>query len=362
MKAYRFVPGIVAAVCAACVAVDASSGEKAGRLPTTPLASSALAQGPMPSLEGAVEWLNSKPLTAAELRGKVVLIDFWTYSCINWQRTLPYVRAWADKYKDQGLVVIGVHTPEFSFEKDLDNVRRASSQLKVGHPVAVDSAREIWGAFDNRYWPAQYFIDARGKIRHHHFGEGDYERSERIIQKLLTEAGAKGVGADLVRVEASGIQAEADWSNLRTQETYVGHDRAENFASPGGMTPGRLRAYAAPDRLGLNTWALAGDWTVQGEAATLERPNGRIVYRFHARDLHLVMGPAVRGKSVPFRVLIDGEPPGPAHGVDVDAQGRGVIGEHRLYQLIRQPGPIVDRQFEIEFLEPGVQAYSFTFG
>jgi thiol-disulfide isomerase/thioredoxin len=362
MKAYRFVPGIVAAVCAACLAVDASSGEKAGLLPTTPLVSSARGEGPMPSLEGAVEWLNSKPLTAADLRGKVVLIDFWTYSCINWQRTLPYVRAWADKYKDQGLVVIGVHTPEFSFEKDLDNVRRASAQLKVRHPVAVDSEREIWGAFDNRYWPAQYFIDARGKVRHHHFGEGDYERSERIIQKLLTEAGAKGVGADVVRVEASGIHAEADWSNLRTPETYVGHDRAENFASPGGMTPGRQRAYAAPDRLQLNTWALAGDWTVQREAATLERPNGRIVYRFHARDLHLVMGPAVRGKLVPFRVLIDGQPPGPAHGVDVDAQGRGVIGEHRLYQLIRQPGPIVDRQFEIEFLEPGVQAYSFTFG
>jgi len=258
--------------------------------------------------------------------------------------------------------VIGVHTPEFGFEEDIDNIREATAQLKVGHPVAVDSEHAIWRAFDNRYWPALYFVDARGTIRHHHFGEGDYEQSERTIQQLLIEAGAKGVDAGLVRVDGAGSQAEADWGNLRSSETYVGYDRADNFASPGGMTSGRKRLYAAPNRLRLNTWALSGDWTVEREAATLERSNGRILYRFHARDLHLVMGPAARGKSVPFRVLIDGQPPGPAHGVDVDAQGRGVLVEHRLYQLIRQPMPVVDRQFEIEFLEPGVEAYSFTFG
>lgn len=316
----------------------------------------------MPALDGAVEWLNSKPLSAAELRGKVVLIDFWTYSCINWQRTLPHLRAWAEKYKDQGLVVIGVHTPEFSFEKDIEKVRQATAQLKVGYPVAVDTRYAIWRAFDNNYWPALYVVDARGTIRHHQFGEGGYERSERIIQQLLTEAGAKNVDTGLVRVDGAGSQADADWSNLRSPETYVGHDRTENFASPGGMSLGRERLYALPEQLKLNTWALSGDWKVEHETARLTRANGRIAYRFHARDLHLVMGSAAPGKPVPFRVLIDGRPPGPAHGVDVDEQGRGVLVEHRLYQLIRQPMPIEDRQFEIEFLEPGAEAYSFTFG
>jgi thiol-disulfide isomerase/thioredoxin len=316
----------------------------------------------MPALDGAVEWLNSKPLSAAELRGKVVLIDFWTYSCINWQRTLPHLRAWAEKYKDQGLVVIGVHTPEFSFEKDIEKVRQATAQLKVGYPVAVDTRHAIWRAFDNNYWPALYVVDARGTIRHHQFGEGGYERSERIIQQLLTEAGAKNVDTGLVRVDGAGSQADADWSNLRSPETYVGHDRTENFASPGGMSLGRERLYALPEQLKLNTWALSGDWKVEHETARLTRANGRIAYRFHARDLHLVMGSAAPGKPVPFRVLIDGRPPGPAHGVDVDEQGRGVLVEHRLYQLIRQPMPIEDRQFEIEFLEPGAEAYSFTFG
>jgi thiol-disulfide isomerase/thioredoxin len=316
----------------------------------------------MPALDGAVEWLNSKPLSAAELRGKVVLVDFWTYSCINWQRTLPHLRAWAEKYKDQGLVVIGVHTPEFSFEKDIEKVRQATAQLKVGYPVAVDTRHAIWRAFDNNYWPALYVVDARGTIRHHQFGEGDYERSERIIQQLLTEAGAKNVDTGLVRVDGAGSQADADWGNLRSPETYVGHDRTENFASPGGISLGRERLYALPEQLRLNTWALSGDWKVEHETARLTRANGRIAYRFHARDLHLVMGPAAPGKPVPFRVLIDGRPPGPAHGVDVDEQGRGVLVEHRLYQLIRQPMPIEDRQFEIEFLEPGAEAYSFTFG
>jgi hypothetical protein len=258
--------------------------------------------------------------------------------------------------------VIGVHTPEFSFEKDVANVRKLTADLKVDYPVAVDSERAIWRAFDNMYWPALYLVDARGAIRYQQFGEGDYERSERMIQQLLVEAGAKGVGSDLVRVEGSGSQAEADPDNLKSPETYIGHDRAENFASPGGMTAGKQRSYAAPTRLGLNTWALAGDWTIEGEAATLARPNGRVLYRFHARDLHLVMGPAVRDKGVPFRVLIDGQPPGAAHGADVDAQGRGMLVEQRLYQLIRQPKPVADRLFEIEFLEPGAQAFAFTFG
>jgi thiol-disulfide isomerase/thioredoxin len=292
----------------------------------------------------------------------VVLVEFWTYTCINWQRTLPQVRAWAEKYRDKGLIVIGVHTPEFSFERDLDNVRRAVAQLGVGFPVAVDSGRAIWRNFDNRYWPALYFIDAQGMVRHTHFGEGDYARSERIVQHLLAEAGARDVATDLVRTEGAGSQAEADWASLRSTETYVGHDRAEGFVSPGGIVPGRPHRYSVPERMALNTWALSGEWQVQGEAARLERPNGRIVHRFHARDLHLVMGPTDRSKAVPFRVLVDGHRPGAAHGADVDAEGRGMLTEQRLYQLIRQSQPIVDRRFEIEFLEPGAEAFSFTFG
>ena len=341
------------ATCAILAAALASSA--------FPLASHAQAVASMPELDGAVEWLNSKPLTAAGLRGKIVLVEFWTYSCINWQRTLPYVRAWADKYKEHGLVVIGVHTPEFEFEKNLDNVRKATADLKVSYPVAVDSQRTIWRAFENEYWPALYFVDARGMIRHRQFGEGNYERSERIIQQLLIEAGAKDVGAELVHVEGGGSQAEADWASLRSSETYVGYDLSPNFTSPGGMRDGQ-RIYAAPDRLGSESWALAGEWSVEREAARLHRANGRILYRFHARDLHLVMGPAGKGQPVRFRVLLDGRPPGPAHGTDVDAEGRGLLVEHRLYQLIRQPRPVVDRQFEIEFLEPGADVYAFTFG
>jgi len=320
------------------------------------------AQGPMPSLDGAVEWLNSKPLATAGLRGKVVLVDFWTYSCINWQRTHPHVRAWDEKYKAQGLVVIGVHTPEFDFERDIRNVRRASADLKIDYPVAVDSNHAIWQAFDNQYWPALYFVDARGTIRHHQFGEGDYEQSEKVIQQLLIESGAKDVDLGIAQVSGSGSQADADLDNLRSPETYVGYDRAETFSSPGGAVLARERLYAAPTKLGVNRWALAGNWIVDREFATLQGVNGRILYRFHARDLHLVMGHAAPGKPVPFRVFIDGQPPGLDHGVDVDAQGRGVLEEPRLYQLIRQHKPIVDRQFEIEFLEPGAQAYSFTFG
>jgi thiol-disulfide isomerase/thioredoxin len=319
-------------------------------------------EGPMPSLDGAVQWLNSEPLATRQLRGRVVLIDFWTYSCINWQRTLPYVRAWADKYKSQGLVVVGVHTPEFGFERNLDQVRRASELLDVRFPVAVDSDQAIWRAFGNQYWPAVYIVDSRGRVRHHRFGEGDYGGIERVVQQLLIEAGAEGVDGGLVHVEGTGSQAEADWANLQSPETYVGYARAENFASRGGMAPGTARVYSVPARLALNAWTLAGEWLVEPEAAMLARPHGRIAFRFHARDLHLVMGPAANRKPMHFRIGIDGQPPGTAHGTDVDADGNGLLVEPRLYQLIRQRTPVVDRRFEIEFPEPGVQAYSFTFG
>jgi thiol-disulfide isomerase/thioredoxin len=319
-------------------------------------------EGAMPSLDGATGWLNSQPLTAAGLRGKVVLIDFWTYTCINWLRSLPYVRAWAERYRDQGLVVIGVHAPEFAFERDVDNVRRAAKDTRVDYPIAIDNDYAVWTAFNNRYWPALYFVDAQGHIRHHHFGEGEYEQSEMVIQQLLEEAGIEGIDHDLVSVDARGVEAGADWGSLRSPENYLGYERTENFASPGGAVLDEPRFYDAPDRLRLNHWALSGDWTLELQAAVLNEANGRIAYRFHARDLHLVMGPAARGTSVRFRVLLDGEPPGVAHGIDVDEQGNGTVGEQRLYQLIRQPKPIDDRHFEIEFLESGVEALAFTFG
>jgi len=319
-------------------------------------------EGDLPPLGGATEWLNSQPLTATGLRGKVVLIDFWTYTCINWLRSLPYVRAWAEKYKDQGLVVIGVHAPEFAFEANAENVRRAAQALRVDYPVAIDNDYAIWRAFNNEYWPALYLVDAQGRIRHHHFGEGDYEESEMIIQRLLAEAGVGGIARELVSVGGRGAEAGADWNSLKSPENYVGQERTQNFASPGGAALGTRRVYAVPARLRLNHWALSGDWTMEKQAAVLNKPNGRIAYRFHARDLHLVMGPAARGTSVRFRVLIDGRPPGAAHGIDVDDQGNGTVTEQRLYQLIRQPKPIADRQFEIEFLDPGVEAFAFTFG
>ena len=314
------------------------------------------------SLEHAIEWLNSPPLKASELRGKVVLIDFWTYTCVNWLRTLPYVRGWAEKYRDQGLVVIGVHTPEFSFEKNVNNVRRAVKDMMVSYPVAIDSDYVIWRAFRNNYWPALYFIDSQGRIRHYHFGEGAYEQSEMVIQQLLTEAGAVGIRDDLVSVDALGLEVAADWSSLKSPENYVGYERSENFASPGGAVLDRPRAYERPARLRLNEWAFSGDWTVTKEPARLNKANGSIVYRFHARDLNLVMGPAAQGASVKFRVTIDGKPPGAAHGTDVDEQGYGAVFEQRTYQLIRQQKPIADRQFEIEFLSPGVDVFAFTFG
>jgi thiol-disulfide isomerase/thioredoxin len=328
----------------------------------TPPAARLPIEGTLPSLGSATEWLNSPPLTAAGLRGKVVLIDFWTYSCINWLRSLPHVRAWAEKYKDRGLVVIGVHSPEFAFEKNIDNVRQAAKDMRIDYPIAVDSDHAIWRAFKNEYWPALYFVDARGHIRHHVFGEGEYDKSEFVIQQLLAEAGIGDIGHDLVSVDGRGLEAAADWDSLNSGENYVGYERTENFSSPGGAVLDKSHVYAAPARLKLNAWALSGDWTVGKEAIAQNKPNGRIAYCFHARDLNLVMGPATRGTPVRFRVLIDGRPPGAAHGSDVDAQGNGTVTEPRVYQLIRQRKPIADRQFEIEFLDPGAKAYSFTFG
>src|SRR5919198_2449179 len=313
-------------------------------------------EGRMPSLDRATEWVNSPPLTAADLRGHVLLIDFWTYTCINWLRTLAYLRAWAEKYKDHGLLVIGVHTPEFDFEHDLDNARQAIKALRVDYPVAIENDYGIWTAFDNHYWPALYLVDAQGQIRHHQFGEGNYERSEMILQQLLTQAGSGGISHDLVAVDPGGVEAAADWANLRSPETYLGYERTANFASGDGAALDTPHVYAARPRLPLNHWALAGDWTVQPQAVVLNQADGQIAYRFHARDLHLVMGPAARGTPVRFQVLIDGQTPGAAHGVDVDEQGTGTVTDQRLYQLIRQPAPIADRLFEIEFLDPGVEA------
>jgi cytochrome c biogenesis protein CcdA/thiol-disulfide isomerase/thioredoxin len=318
-------------------------------------------EGQAPSLGGAVEWLNSPPLSTEALKGKVVLVDFWTYSCINCLRAIPYVRAWAEKYKDQGLVVIGVHAPEFAFEKNIDNVKKAAADLKLSYPIAIDNDYAIWRAFDNEYWPAHYFIDAQGRIRHHHFGEGDYDGSERVIQQLLAEAGRSASAADLIKVDASGAEAAADMKDVQSPETYIGYNRAENFASPGGATPDTRHGYAAPTPR-LNEWGLAGDWTVGPERASLDEKDGAIVYRFHARDLHLVLGPDKDGKPVRFRVTIDGAPPGDSHGADVGADGEGVVNGERLYQLIRQNGPVTDHTFEIQFLDLGVQAYAFTFG
>jgi thiol-disulfide isomerase/thioredoxin len=301
------------------------------------------------SLGSATEWINSPPLTAEGLRGRVVLVQFWTYSCINWIRTAPYVRAWAEKYRQQGLVVIGVHSPEFEFERQLAKVRWAAERFGVEYPVAVDNEYAIWRAFDNRYWPALYLIDGQGRIRHRHFGEGEYERSERIIQELLAESGGRDVRGELASVEGRGVEAPADWANLRTPETYLGADRSENR----GSSDARLR---------LNQWSLGGDWTVRMQAAVLERANGKIVYRFHARDLNLVMAAGAGGRAVRFRVFIDGQPPGPSHGTDVDEEGNGTVTEGRMYQLIRQSGSVTDRRFEIQFLDPGVEVFVFTFG
>ncbi len=319
-------------------------------------------KGEFPSLGGATTWLNSPALTPAELRGKVVLVQFWTYTCINWLRTLPYVRAWAEKYKDQGLVVIGVHTPEFSFEKNLDNIRREAKSLGVEYPIAVDSDYAVWNAFGNAYWPALYFVDAQGQIRHHHFGEGEYEKSEMVIQRLLAETGSRELRDEVVAVDPQGLEVAADWSSLKTPETYVGYSQAAGFASPGGMRWDQAHVYELPAQLRLNQWALSGDWTDKRESAVLNEPNGRIAFRFHARDVNLVMGPATPGASIHFRVFIDGKPAGAVHGADVDGQGNGTFSTQRTYQLIRQKKPIQDRLFEIEFLDSGAEVFCFTFG
>lgn len=312
-------------------------------------------------LDRAGEWLNSPRLTASSLAGKVVLVDFWTYTCINWLRTLPYVRAWARKY-ERNLVVVGVHTPEFPVEHDIDNVRRAVRQMNIEYPVAIDNDYAVWRAFRNEAWPALFFIDARGRIRDRHYGEGKYEQSERTAQKLLAEAGGGEPVSDLVSVVGSGVEAPADWANLRSPENYLGFARTEGFALAADVQLDRPHVYVSAARLALNQWALAGDWTVTRGLISLNAPNGRLRYCFHARDLHLVMGAARQRGPVRFRISLDGQPPGAAHGMDADDAGNGTVSEPRLYQLIRQSIPIADRQFEIEFLDAGVEAFSFTFG
>jgi cytochrome c biogenesis protein CcdA/thiol-disulfide isomerase/thioredoxin len=318
-------------------------------------------EGALPSLSGAVDWLNSKPLTAEDLKGKVIVVDFWTYSCINCLRSIPYIRAWAEKYRDHGLVVIGVHAPEFAFERNVGNVKKAVATLGIKYPVAIDNDYKIWRAFNNEYWPAHYFIDAQGMIRHHEFGEGEYDESERVIQKLLAEAGDSNVPTGMVAVNASGAEAAPSQTDHQSPETYIGYDRIDHFVSPGGVAQDASHVYGAGSPQ-LNNWSLVGNWTVGNERALLNDKDGGIVYRFHARDLHLVLGPAVEGQPVRFIVTVDGKAPGAAHGVDVDAEGQGVVTAQRLYQLVRTPGAVADHTFEIRFLDPGVQAYAFTFG
>jgi thiol-disulfide isomerase/thioredoxin len=309
----------------------------------------------MPSLGGATGWLNSEPLGPAELRGRVVLVNFWTLTCINWLRQEPYVRAWSQAYRDEGLVVIGVHTPEFSFEHELDRVRQATKERGIDYPVALDNDYGVWSAFDNNYWPALYFVDREGVIRDQHFGEGRYEESERVIQQLL------GAERELVSVEGLGVEAEADWDHIRTPETYLGYGRSERFASPDGAGFDERRAYELPERLSFNHWALAGEWTIGRESVVLAEAGGSIAYRFDARDAHLVLCPGAR-EPIPFRVLLDGEAPGPSNGVDVAEDGKGLLAEGRLYQLVRQHDAVRERTLEITFLEPAAEAYAFTFG
>ncbi|TBB76009.1 cytochrome c biogenesis protein DipZ [Rhizobium ruizarguesonis] len=318
-------------------------------------------EGYAPSLDGAVEWLNSTPLTTEQLRGKVVLVDFWTYSCINCIRTIPYIKAWAEKYKDQGLVVIGVHAPEFAFEKKIDNVKKAISDFQIGYPVAIDNDYSIWRAFENSYWPAGYLIDAKGQIRYHHFGEGNYNKTEKAIQDLLREAGSQTTASAPVAPDAKGVEAGPDLGNIRSGETYLGYEQAAIFASPEELQADTARNYTIAEP-GLNGWGLSGTWTVGRDQATLDQPGGGITYRFSARDLHLVLGPGAGGKPVRFQVKVDGKAPGPDHGSDIDADGNGTVTATRLYQLVRQSGTVAARNFEIRFLDRGVQAYAFTFG
>jgi thiol-disulfide isomerase/thioredoxin len=340
-------------------------GPKEGTLVSASASESQLTlpdEGPMPDLNGAVGWLNSPPVSTKSLRGKVVVIDFWTYSCINCLRALPYVEGWASKYKDAGLVVIGVHTPEFAFEKDRANVEKAVRDLKITYPVAIDSDYKIWRAFNNEYWPAHYFIDGKGRIRYHHFGEGEYDESERVIQQLLKENGVTSLSTGVIDVTGSGVEAAADNRNVGSPETYIGYKRAENFASAEPIARDSRKTYGPQPRLSLNQWALGGAWSVGAESAVLQSVPGRIIFRFHARDLHLVLGPAKNGKPIRLVVKLDGTPPGEDHGADTDAAGAGTVKGNRLYQLIRQKGAVEDRTFEIDFLDPGVEAFAFTFG
>jgi thiol-disulfide isomerase/thioredoxin len=319
-------------------------------------------EGPMPGLEGAVGWLNSAPLNRKSLRGRVVLVDFWTYTCINSLRPLPYVKAWAAKYKDAGLVVIGAHTPEFSFEKEPTNVENAVRDLKVTYPVAIDSNYRIWRAFNNESWPAQYLIDGKGRMRYHHFGEGDYGDIERVIQELLKENGATGLASETTSVSTVGIEAAPDWTDEQSSETYIGYRQAQNFASPERVHKDSIQVFSAPAEPPLNHWGLSGSWNVNAESAVLQAVPGRVAFRFHSRDVHLVLAPAKDGKPVRFRVRLDGVAPGDNSGSDSAPDGTGEVREPRLYQLIRQKGQIEDRTFEIEFLDPGVHALDFTFG
>jgi len=349
----RFIRSAAAALGAARLGVIGSTVQQ--------MACAALSErdeGALPSLSGATLWLNSPPLTPAGLRGKVVLVDFWTYTCVNWLRTLPYVRAWAEKYRDQGLVVIGAHTPEFPFEKDVDNVRWAVKEMDVSYPIAVDSDYGVWRAFDNNYWPAVYLADVTGRLRFHHFGEGAYDETERVIQKLLSERG-RAIDSQLVKVVPRGLEVAADYGTLRSPESYLGYERGEAFASD-ALQDAR-RTYTVP-RLALNQWGLAGDWTLKGGAAVLNAPNGQLAYRFHARDVNLIMGVPPGSQPVRFTVKIDGKPPGAAHGTDIDDQGIGTVARQRTYQLVREQQRITDREFEIQFAAPGVEAFCFTFG
>ena len=363
----------LAAVAAAAILVCASFADSAAeihRMADAPLLSRdgsddairPLLSSRFPSLAGATEWINSPPLSVKDLRGKVILVEFWTYTCINWRRESPYVRGWAERYKDKGLVVIGVHSPEFDFEKDADNVRRATKELRIDYPVAVDSRMGVWSAFDNEYWPALYFIDAKGRIRARHVGEGDYARSERLIQDLLKEAGATRVGNELTAVAPTGAEVPADAINLRSPESYIGAAGENSFVPAGGLMPRQPHGYVTPARLLLNQWALSGEWTVRRGSVLSGKAPTRVAYAFHARDVNLVMGPATPGLAPRFRVLIDGKAPGDARGSDVDQDGSGTVSEPRVYQLIRQHGDIATHLFEIEFLDPGAEAFDFTFG
>lgn len=317
-------------------------------------------EGEMPSFHGANGWLNSPALTPAALRGKVVLVDFWTYTCVNWLRTLPYVRAWSEKYRNRGLVVIGVHTPEFPFERNVDNVRRAAKAMRVEYPIAIDSDYAIWRAFKNEYWPALYFVDPHGRIRHHEFGEGRYDQSEMVIQALLRDAGADGIGDELVSPDARGLEMAADWATLKSPENYTGYQQAEGFVSPGGAARDTPHSYAVPSQLALNHWALSGNWTITARAAVPNQDGGTLAYRFHARDLNCVVAPPQ--SPVRIRVRIDGQPPRTARGSDVDEGGNATLTEQRTYQLLRQQHPVMDRTCTIEFLDRGAEVYCFTFG